>query len=85
MAGACGSKGHGARLRFVVFDVPDELSPLVEPSQALALDMLAGRLEGIVLKRRALPRRPPCRLVRSQGPFVVRTRSVALRKSLNLD
>jgi bifunctional non-homologous end joining protein LigD len=31
--------------------VPYELSPLVEPSQALALDMLDGRLEGIVLKR----------------------------------
>ncbi|MBA2382938.1 MAG: hypothetical protein H0V73_12575 [Chloroflexi bacterium] len=30
-----------------------ELSPIVEPSAALALDITDGRLEGIVLKDRA--------------------------------
>jgi bifunctional non-homologous end joining protein LigD len=34
------------------FDVPLELSPIVEPTQALAIDMTDGRLEGIVLKDR---------------------------------
>jgi ATP-dependent DNA ligase len=34
------------------FDVPMELSPLVEPTKALALDITDGRLEGIVLKDR---------------------------------
>ena len=35
------------------FEPPFELSPVVEPSRALALDMLEGRLEGIVLKDRS--------------------------------
>jgi len=34
------------------FDVPLLLSPIVEPSRALAMDIEAGRLEGIVLKDR---------------------------------
>jgi bifunctional non-homologous end joining protein LigD len=34
------------------FDYPFELSPVVEPSQALAVDMQSGDLEGIVLKDR---------------------------------
>jgi ATP-dependent DNA ligase len=34
------------------FDVPLELSPLVEPSVRLVEDMTDGRLEGIVLKDR---------------------------------
>lgn len=34
------------------FDVPYELSPLIEPSRALAEQMADGRLEGIVLKDR---------------------------------
>ena len=34
------------------FEVPIELSPIVEPSTALVADMTDGRLEGIVLKDR---------------------------------
>jgi len=34
------------------FDLPLELSPIVEPSRALAIDIEDGRLEGIVLKDR---------------------------------
>ena len=34
------------------FDIPLELSPIVEPSRALAIDITDGRLEGIVLKDR---------------------------------
>jgi hypothetical protein len=34
------------------FEVPIELSPVVEPSAALAADMADGRLQGIVLKDR---------------------------------
>jgi hypothetical protein len=34
------------------FDVPLELSPLVDPSVSLEEQMAAGRLEGIVLKDR---------------------------------
>jgi ATP-dependent DNA ligase len=34
------------------FDIPLELSPVVEPSRALAIDITDGRLEGIVLKDR---------------------------------
>jgi ATP-dependent DNA ligase len=34
------------------FDVPIELSPIVEPTRALAIDITDGRLEGIVLKDR---------------------------------
>ena len=37
------------------FDVPLELSPIVEPSRALAIDITDGRLEGIVLKDRRSP------------------------------
>ena len=39
------------------FDVPFELSPLVEPSAELAAGMLDGRLEGVVLKDRTSPYR----------------------------
>lgn len=34
------------------FDIPLELSPIVEPTKALAVDITDGRLEGIVLKDR---------------------------------
>jgi ATP-dependent DNA ligase len=39
------------------FDVPIELSPLVEPSRLLVDQMMGGRLEGIVLKDRTAPYR----------------------------
>jgi ATP-dependent DNA ligase len=39
------------------FDVPLELSPLVEPSRGLVDQMQDGRLEGIVLKDRTAPYR----------------------------
>jgi bifunctional non-homologous end joining protein LigD len=39
------------------FDVPLELSPLVEPSRGLVDQMEDGRLEGIVLKDRTAPYR----------------------------
>jgi hypothetical protein len=38
--------GSGSKLLAQAFDVPYELSPLVEPSQALALHTADGRLEG---------------------------------------
>jgi bifunctional non-homologous end joining protein LigD len=34
------------------FDVPLELSPVIDPTRGLAIDMADGRLEGIVLKDR---------------------------------
>jgi bifunctional non-homologous end joining protein LigD len=43
------------------FDLPYELSPLVEPSPALADQMADGRLEGIVLKDRSSPYRDASR------------------------
>lgn len=39
------------------FDVPLELSPVVEPSRTLVDQMEDGRLEGIVLKDRTAPYR----------------------------
>lgn len=39
------------------FDVPLELSPVVEPCAELAAGMINGRLEGIVLKDRTSPYR----------------------------
>jgi ATP-dependent DNA ligase len=39
------------------FAIPLEMSPVVEPSGGLALDMADGRLEGIVLKDRTSPYR----------------------------
>jgi ATP-dependent DNA ligase len=39
------------------FEPPYQLSPLVAPSRALADQMAAGELEGIVLKQRAAPYR----------------------------
>jgi bifunctional non-homologous end joining protein LigD len=39
------------------FDIPLELSPVVEPSRALAIEMTDGRLEGVVLKDRTSPYR----------------------------
>jgi ATP-dependent DNA ligase len=44
------------------FDVPTELSPLVEPSRALVEAMEDGRLEGIVLKDRTAPYRDGSRV-----------------------
>ena len=45
---------HRDRLELLAhaFDVPLELSPIVEPSRSLAIDITDGRLEGIVLKDR---------------------------------
>jgi bifunctional non-homologous end joining protein LigD len=40
-------------LRARAFELPLELSPLVEPSVSLVADMTDGRLAGIVLKDRA--------------------------------
>ena len=39
------------------FDVPFELSPVVEPSAALAEQMVDGQLEGLVVKDRCSPYR----------------------------
>jgi ATP-dependent DNA ligase len=39
------------------FDVPLELSPVIEPTRGLATAMADGRLEGIVLKDRTSPYR----------------------------
>jgi hypothetical protein len=66
------------------FEVPLELSPVIEPTRDLAVDMVDGRLEGIVLKDPdlALPRRQPRRLAQGQGPIMVRARSLALRPAL---
>jgi len=44
------------------FDVPYELSPLIEPSDDLVAEMAAGRLEGTVLKRRDSPYRGGSRM-----------------------
>jgi DNA ligase-1 len=44
------------------FDVPLELSPVVEPSRALVDQMEDGRLEGIVLKDRTAPYRDGSRV-----------------------
>jgi ATP-dependent DNA ligase len=44
------------------FDLPLELSPLVEPSRALVDQMEDGRLEGIVLKDRTAPYRDGSRV-----------------------
>lgn len=44
------------------FDVPLELSPLVEPSRGLVDQMTDGRLEGIVLKDRTAPYRDGSRV-----------------------
>ena len=45
---------RGERLELVAraFVAPIELSPVIGPSEALALDMVDGRIEGIVLKDR---------------------------------
>jgi ATP-dependent DNA ligase len=53
------------------FDVPIELSSVVELSRALAEDMTDGRLEGIVLKDRTSPYRDGSRA----GWFKVKDRS----------
>jgi ATP-dependent DNA ligase len=53
-----------ARLELLAqaFDVPVELSPLVEPSRGLVDQMADGRLEGIVLKDRTAPYRDGSRV-----------------------
>ena len=53
------------------FDVPFELSPVVEPSAALAEQMTDGRLEGLVVKDRRSPYRDGSRA----GWFKVKDRS----------
>jgi ATP-dependent DNA ligase len=63
------------------FDVPLELSPVVEPSRALAEDMTEGRLEGIVLKDRTSPYRDGSRA----GWFKVEDRSWYEREAWRFD
>ena len=63
------------------FDVPLELSPVVEPSRALAVDMTDGRLEGIVLKDRTSPYRDGGRA----GWFKVKDRSWYEREAWRFD
>jgi bifunctional non-homologous end joining protein LigD len=63
------------------FDVPIELSPVVEPTRALALDMADGRLEGIVLKDRTSPYRDGSRA----GWFKVKDRSWYEREASRFD
>jgi len=63
------------------FAEPYELSPVIEPSVALALDMAQGRLEGIVLKDRQGSYRDGSRRgwSQSQGSILDRTRGLAVR------
>jgi ATP-dependent DNA ligase len=63
------------------FDVPMELSPVVEPTRALALDMTDGRLEGIVLKDRSSTYRGGSRA----GWFKVKDRSWYEREAWRFD
>lgn len=63
------------------FDVPLELSPVVEPSRALAEDMADGRLEGIVLKDRTSAYRDGSRA----GWFKVKDRSWYEREAWRFD
>jgi ATP-dependent DNA ligase len=63
------------------FDVPLELSPVVEPSGALAEAMEDGRLEGIVLKERSAPYRDGSRA----GWFKVKDRGWYEREAWRFD
>jgi ATP-dependent DNA ligase len=63
------------------FDVPLELSPVVDPSRALALKMADGRLEGIVLKDRTSRYRDGSRA----GWFKVKDRSWYEREAWRFD
>jgi hypothetical protein len=50
--------GQGAQIDArQAFEVPLDLSPVIDPTRKLALDMADGRLEGIVLKDRTSPYR----------------------------
>jgi ATP-dependent DNA ligase len=63
------------------FDVPLELSPIVEPSTGLVEAMQDGRLEGVVLKDRTSPYRDGSRA----GWFKVKDRSWYERESWRFD
>jgi ATP-dependent DNA ligase len=63
------------------FDVPIELSPVVQPSRALAEDMADGRLEGIVLKDKSAPYRDGSRA----GWFKIKDRSWYEREAWRFD
>jgi ATP-dependent DNA ligase len=62
------------------FEVPLELSPVVEPSRALALDMTGGRLEGILNDRSSTYRHGS-----RAGWFKVKDRSWYERESWRFD
>ena len=63
------------------FDVPFELSPIVEPTRSLAADIADGRLEGIVLKDRTSTYRDGSRA----GWFKVKDRSWYDREAWRFD
>jgi ATP-dependent DNA ligase len=60
--------------------VPFELSPIVEPTAALAEQMVDGRLEGLVVKDRRAPYRDGSRA----GWFKVKDRSWYQREAWRL-
>ena len=62
------------------FEVPFELSPLVQPTATLAEQMLDGRLEGLVVKDRRSPYRDGSRA----GWFKVKDRSWYEREAWRL-
>jgi hypothetical protein len=61
---ACPDRCGGDRLELLArdFDVPLELSAVVDPSISLVQQMESGRLEGIVLKDRTSPYRDGTRV-----------------------
>jgi hypothetical protein len=63
------------------FEPPVELSPVVEPSVALARDMEAGTIEGLVIKDRSSPYRDGGR----SGWFKVKDRSWYEREAWRFD
>jgi bifunctional non-homologous end joining protein LigD len=63
------------------FDVPFELSPVVEPTTTLAEQMVDGRLEGLVVKDRRAPYRDGSR----SGWFKVKDRSWYEREAWRFD
>jgi hypothetical protein len=68
------------------FDIPLELSPVIAPTRALAIDMADGRLGGSSSRiGPRLPRRHTGRLAQGQGPLVDSARGVAIRQAIDLD